>query len=321
MRRIACIAEFPEVDVMSLSSAKHVRAAFTLIEVLVVVAIIALLVAILLPSLKQARENAKVSVCLSNLNAINKGAQAYIINEKDRFPFSYTNESQDPTYANGPSWWSSFYGGNTTSDYGDQQVTPDKKPLNKYVYSAKVGSAITPAGTSGPLHVYECPSDDGARWNTVGTSQLQNVKTCYQDIGTSYDQVSTWYYYVDDWEKNQVSGLNVVKRRWDIVKRYVPIMRKKGASRSVLFYEDVADYALSTGMAQVGTSIGFPNVQNGGYYRVMGWHGRYDFASLAFLDGHAAYLSLDWRYVRPQRMSPTSKGHTATWAVHHDVGD
>ncbi len=39
------------------------RTAFTLIEVLVVVAIIALLIAILLPSLKAARENARATVC------------------------------------------------------------------------------------------------------------------------------------------------------------------------------------------------------------------------------------------------------------------
>lgn len=41
--------------------------AFTLIEVLVVVAIIALLIAIMLPSLQKARENARQAVCASNM--------------------------------------------------------------------------------------------------------------------------------------------------------------------------------------------------------------------------------------------------------------
>ncbi len=53
------------------------RRAFTLIEMLVVVAIIALLAAILLPSLASAREAGRASVCLANLRQIFTACRMY----------------------------------------------------------------------------------------------------------------------------------------------------------------------------------------------------------------------------------------------------
>lgn len=61
-------------------------AGFTLIEILVVVAIIGLLIAILLPSLAKARDQARVPVCLSNLKSMGLMTQLYLNNNKEYYP-------------------------------------------------------------------------------------------------------------------------------------------------------------------------------------------------------------------------------------------
>ena len=67
------------------------RKGFTLIELLVVVAIIALLISILLPSLSRARELAKRAVCASNLRGIGQGMHIYANDNREWFPTHYFN--------------------------------------------------------------------------------------------------------------------------------------------------------------------------------------------------------------------------------------
>ena len=100
---------------------------FTLLEVLVVVAIIALLTAILIPSLAKARQQAKRVACLSNLKQITIAWHLYLDAHQGTF-FQLTNANCN-------------YGGKQGSGspaglYDTKEGDPDwsiSKPLNRYL--------------------------------------------------------------------------------------------------------------------------------------------------------------------------------------------
>ncbi len=65
------------------------RRGFTLIELLVVVAIIALLISILLPSLQRARDQAKAVQCATNMRQVAAAVAVYLANQRGVYPAAY----------------------------------------------------------------------------------------------------------------------------------------------------------------------------------------------------------------------------------------
>ncbi len=291
-----------------------VRKAFTLVELLVVIGIIALLISILLPALSKARESAKTVTCLSNLRQIGQAAYTYAADHKGFWPAtSYRNLGSSTTVGDYEMW---------------------------FVALVDEGYLVAPDGTNkGPQvskNVYFCPSGNpdqsinGQSTSSYGSAAVPNSTTDQRgafgqrasSVGHPSVNDPTKMYTVDCWY-----GVNSSTYGGDIGK--APMMRVPPDPTGSQTWAN-NDFSMFPKLTRVRRSAdvvfcfdGFYQNINLNSARINARHGGGKQTNLCFFDGHAATFATkdlpggDMQYSQNNLFTKANLNSTGTYGSTH----
>jgi len=299
---------------------------FTLIELLVVVAVTALLIAILIPSLRGARDSTKSVVCITNVRSIALGSLSYAASDSAEqaipiHPFAGTLGEDMGAYS---------YGGKSgrgervvANDYGSSVWGtamgrgPATRPLNSVLFKANL---LNYADDPGPnqanwvadahleLPVFKCPADRGYRgahfpaWRASGLASFDHY-------GSSYAASIVW----GEWPSYAAASCDVLC----FTPGYHALSSIRNTADTVYYSENAGRFYWAINILRPGgemyhcfegpgnvlydarTSVRVSDPEKA----VRSWHSKPYQVNCAFVDGHAGSVTMKGRQIPPPQLS------------------
>jgi prepilin-type N-terminal cleavage/methylation domain-containing protein len=115
----------------------HAKTGFTLIELLVVIAIIAILAALLLPVLSQAKGRAQGLACLNNGKQMMTAVILYTTDNNEFFPPNPDGGTTDP----GNNWCAGQAGNGGADEFNPDLIKDPNHSLLKWIWAATTPSS------------------------------------------------------------------------------------------------------------------------------------------------------------------------------------